>query len=89
MLYLESLNELQRKTWIKTVIANVMELHGVNNRNDLDLVYGLPLGTINNLVSNGSYKRVVDIAITASLSFNVSLDELLLNNSRVKSQPYK
>lgn len=82
MLYLESLEVLARREWVKNVITKVMALHGVTNRNELDSLYNLPIGTTNTLVSNGSFKRVFDLAITASQHFNVSLDYLLLDKEK-------
>ncbi|ASV43968.1 hypothetical protein [Pseudoalteromonas phage KB12-38] len=87
MLYLDALSEADKKAWVKRVISNVMELHGVANRNDLDTIYKFPVGTTNTVVSNGSYKRAFDLAITTSLHFNVSLDEILLNRKRTNELP--
>lgn len=87
MLYLDSLTDLERKRWVARVIANIMKLHGVSNRNDIDAIYGFPVGTTNTAISNGSYKRVLDLAITASMHFNVSLDAIVLDDHSNKELP--
>lgn len=92
MLYLKSLTPEEKRSWVENVVARIMDVHGVNHRNELDNLYKFPAGTTNTLISKGSFKRIFDLALTVSMHFNVSLDFLLLGkqegrNSREEFKP--
>ena len=78
MLFFESKSPEEKKIWVRKVLEKISRLHGYKRISSLDETYGFPQGTINTIVSRGTLKPVLDMAITCALSFNVCLDNLLL-----------